>query len=459
VVGTDEPTRVHSGAILIVALLLVVVFIAGLFVLMGTTTFDTWGAMLIVPVLLLVSMPILVRQANREGDRRVLWLLVIAFFLKMAGSVVRYYVAFDVYGGVADASLYDEVGRKVAGNIWNGDFFPAFGDDGFTSIEFMEFLTGIVYSVIGPSRMGGFLVYSWLGFWGLFLFYRAYTIAVPEGRRLTYGRLLFFLPSLLFWPSSIGKESWMMFTLGIAAFGAARILSGKAARGVPWMVLGLWLAAFVRPHVAGLIAVSMAGAYLFRRPREELQQLAPVVKGIGVVVVGIIALVAVVKADEFLRSQGVDTSRGVTSALTDVSYRTGSGGSSYQPSILQSPARAPIALVTVLYRPFLFEAHNTQAVFAALETTFLLFFSIVRFPWVLAALRSIRRQPYVAFAFLYTGVFVLAFSSFANFGLLARERVQLFPLYLVLFTIPPPEKHQEAEEWTSEKASGTRVPA
>jgi hypothetical protein len=361
---------------------------------------------------------------------------------------------------VADASLYDEEGRKLARDFWSGDFSPGFGADGrLTSIEFMEVLTGIVYFVIGPSKLGGFLVYSWLGFWGLFLFYRAYTIAVPQGRSLGYGRLLFFLPSLLFWPSSIGKEAWMMFALGIAALGGAHILSGKVTRGVPWVALGLWLAAFARPHVAGLMAVGMAGGYLFRRPREELGQLAPVIKGIGVVIVGIVALVAVVKADEFLQDQGIDTAGGVTSTLYQVSAQTGRGGSSYVPSILESPARAPIAVATVLFRPFVFEAHNAASMFAALENTFLLALALARFRWALAALRSIRRQPYVAFAILYSGLFVLAFSSFANFGLLARERVQLFPLYLVLLTIPPPEKHQEAEEWTSEKASGTRVPA
>lgn len=441
-----------------IGLAAVVLFTAGVFVLMGTTTFDTWGATLIVPVLLLVSLPILVRQANREGDRRVLWLLVFAFFLKMAGAVVRHYVAFDVYGGVADASLYDEEGRKLAQDFWDGDFSPGFGADGrLTSIEFMEILTGIVYFVIGPSKLGGFLVYSWLGFWGLFFFYRAYTIAVPEGRRLTYGRLLFFLPSLLFWPSSIGKEAWMMFALGMAALGGAHILAGKASRGLPWVALGLWLAAFVRPHVAGLMAVGMAGGYLFRRPREELGQLAPVIKGIGVVIVGIVALVAVVKADEFLQDQGIDTTGGVTSTLYQVSAQTGRGGSSYAPSILESPARAPIAVVTVLFRPFVFEAHNTASMFAALENTFLLALSLARFRWALTALRSIRRQPYVAFAFLYSGLFVLAFSSFANFGLLARERVQLFPLFLVLLSIPPPDKSKDTEDRMPDEDAKTPV--
>jgi hypothetical protein len=54
-----------------------------------------------------------------------------------------------------------------------------------------------------------------------------------------------------------------------------------------------------------------------------------------------------------------------------------------------------------------------------------------------------RRQPYVAFAFLYCGLFIVGFSALANFGLLARERVMLLPIYLVLFCIPSRGKRPE----------------
>ena len=78
-----------------------------------------------------------------------------------------------------------------------------------------------------------------------------------------------------------------------------------------------------------------------------------------------------------------------------------------------------------------------QMVLAALEGMLLMALLIFRFRWIINALKSIKRQPYVAMALAYTAMFVVAFSGFANFGLLARERVQLFPLYLVLFAIPP----------------------
>ncbi len=39
---------------------------------------------------------------------------------------------------------------------------------------------------------------------------------------------------------------------------------------------------------------------------------------------------------------------------------------------------------------------------------------------------------------IYTLVFVYAFSTFANFGILTRERVMVLPFVLVLFALPKP---------------------
>jgi hypothetical protein len=249
---------------------------------------------------------------------------------------------------------------------------------------------------------------------------------------------LFFVPSLLFWPSGIGKEAWMMFGLGIATYGVAKILTLNAWRGLIPIGVGLWCTGIVRPHIAGLVGVSLAAAVITRKSKKELRELTPILKGGSIIAVTIFAAVLVVRTDRFLQDSGIDTSGGVSSTLTDVEGRTGEGGSEFAPSILDSPVRAPVAVVTVLFRPFFFETHNLQSFLAAMEGTALLVLCLLRMRWMWAAvLRSVRRQPYVVFCLVYTGLFIVAYSSFANFGLLARQRVQLYPLFLVLFSIPP----------------------
>ena len=160
----------------------------------------------------------------------------------------------------------------------------------------------------------------------------------------------------------------------------------------------------------------------------------------------VIALLLVSRTEEFLRESNINPRAGVTVALQEVRSRTSQGGSEFIPSILDSPGRAPIAVVTVLFRPFPIEAHNPQALASALEATFLLLLSLIRCRWLLAALRSIRRRAYVAVALTYTGLFILGFSSFGNFGILARERVQLLPLFLVMVAIPLRQSGTEPTE-------------
>jgi hypothetical protein len=205
------------------------------------------------------------------------------------------------------------------------------------------------------------------------------------------------------------------------------------------------------------MALALAGGYLLRRPRPELRQLGPLVKVFSLAVLALLAAVLVVRTNRFLQQSGIDTTGGANSVISGVTERTAGGGSAFAPpSIIQSPLRAPIGIASVLFRPFVTDAHNLQSMATALEGSFLLVLSIVRIRWLVAALKSIRRQPYVAFALLYTGMFVVAFSSIANFGLLARERVQLLPLYLVLFTVPR-RKKEELAVGASEPTSNVTV--
>jgi hypothetical protein len=433
--GTE--TLVHGRARVVgLWIALVGLTTAIVLLLLGIRSWSIWGGVLVAPILTLVMIPAFRRQARREGDPDVFVLLLVALGVKLAGSIARYFVAFSVYGGVADAAAYDRFGVKIADGFWHGQFDT--GLNHFTGTQFIRLLTGLVYTVIGPSRLGGFLFFSWLGFVGLFLFYRAFVTAVPEGRRRTYALLVFFLPSLVYWPSSIGKEAWMMLALGVAAFGGAKVLSGTVRSGMLPLGIGLWFAWLVRPHVAGLVAIAVAGAYLLKRTSGQMRLLAPLGKALAFAGLVAVALVLVLQTDRFLKDSGFKPQQGITAVLTSVQERTEQGGSSFAPSVFESPARAPVAAVTVLFRPLMFDAHNVQALISGVEGTFLLLITIVRYRWFLTAIGSIRRQPYVAFAIAYTALFIVAFSSVANFGLLARERTQLLPFFLVLLTIPPP---------------------
>jgi hypothetical protein len=93
-------------------------------------------------------------------------------------------------------------------------------------------------------------------------------------------------------------------------------------------------------------------------------------------------------------------------------------------------------VVTVLFRPFAFEVSNLQALLAALEGTMLMVLFVLSIPRLRRIPRRLRKQPYITYCVTYAILFCFIFSAFQNFGILARQRVLVFPLVLVLLALP-----------------------
>lgn len=432
---TGERSSEGSYAIVVVTGLIVLVgFVALTLVAVQKASYDAWATLIVTPILILVSLPAFARQAAREGNKKIFWWLLAALILKLiAGTFLRYFNTVEINGGT-DSNKYHTAGLDLWEGFRNFDFDNDLGR--LSGTNFIRFVTGIVYAVVGPSRAAGFVVFSWFAFWGAYYFYRAFVMAVPQGHKHTYARYLFLLPSILFWPSSLGKEAWMMMGLGITAYGAALLLTGSTLRGAAAMGLGSWLAAFVRPYMPALMIIGVAFAFVLRRRKEHLSQFAPISKAVAIAALVLASLVFVGKSEEFLNERGVDTSEGAGATSDELTRRSSQGGSEFQPTVIRSPVEFPLGAFTVIYRPLLIEAHTSRALLAGLESSFLLAITLWRLPWIIAAFKSVRKQPYVIFAVVYSALFIVGYSTVANFGLLVRQRSLLMPVLLILVSIP-----------------------
>ena len=439
-VATLPRQRGNTGPFVWAATVLGVLFATVYVLPTDLTGSNVWGATVVPLLLIAMSIPFIIREAAREGDKRLVTFLVVALIVKLAGAAARRWVAADLYGDRADLTSYHAAGTELSQGFHAGVF--DLGGRHFSDTDFIEIVTGFVYWIIGPSLIAGFFFFSWLGYWGLFLMYRAFKIAFPEGRVKSYARLLFFLPSLVFWPSSIGKEAWMMFTLGLTAFGAAKILNGNLIKGAPLAALGLFSGAIVRPHIAVFAGLGLAIGGVIRKPRQGSGKFVPFAKLATLAVLLAGAALLLLRADAFLKDSNIDAQAGLGSALETVADRTSGGHSQFEAPVLTSPSHAPNAVMTVLFRPYLFEARNAQTAAAALEGTCLLLLTVVRFRSWWAAIKGIRRMPYAAFALIYTVLSIAALSTFSNFGILTRQRVLLWPIFIVLLCLPVPPKRK-----------------
>jgi hypothetical protein len=386
-------------------------------------------------VLIAATYPLALRAARTDDDPALVRIMMFAIALKLIASLVRYWVAFVLYDGSADAGVYLSVGEQFANDMRQGDF--SFTDQsergGSDSTIFIRQLTGWVLFVTGPSRWAAFFVFSWFSFIGLYLFHRAFALAVPQGDGRRFAYLVFFLPTLLYWPSSVGKEAWMLMTLGLGAYGVARILSGVRG-GYLITAIALAASAAVRPHMTVLLAAGLAAAFMVRRSKPD-SRVGPAARVVGSVLILVGMTFAIQAAEERFGVEGEGIS-GAETVIDRTAEQTSKGGSEFEARSPGSLRDLPYAVFTVMFRPLPFEAHNAQTLVTSFEGVFLLGFVALSWPRLRRLPRQLLKTPYASFAAVYSLGFMVAFASFGNFGILARQRSQLFPLVLVLFALP-----------------------
>ena len=416
----------------------------------SSMTWDTWTPLVLAPVLFAIPIPLLKRGLRKDPDPRIGQLVVIAFVAKMLGAVARYALTYGLYER-ADATSYHESGARLAAAFWDGSYARVAEVEvpELTGTPFINQVTGLLYIVTRPTLLGGFIVFAWLSFLGLFFFYKAVVVGFPAANHRRYAYLVFFLPSMLYWPSSIGKEAWICFGLGLASYGIA-LITRHHPLGYPLAGLGLLATAGPRPHITVLCVVSLMLAFVLRRRSWRDSTLGPVGKVVGIVVLMAVGVAVVSKAASFFEVDSV-SGDSVTEVLDYAGKQSGQGGSEFEAVRPKSPSEFPSAVLAVLFRPWPWEASSSQALIASAEGTVLLVLGAASVKQLMRLPKYLFQVPYVAYALTYTVMFVIAFSSIGNFGILTRQRTQVLPLVLVLLVLPRDTKTLDEEAPTIEE--------
>lgn len=419
-------------------------YVVGLGWAMATLSYDVWGGLVIAPILVFVSVPLLRRVLVGEFAEFVP-LAIGGLVAKLAGAGARYWVAFDSYGGSVDAARYHEVARLGAVRIRSGELPVTRLIPRSTGTAFIEETTTSLYAVVGSSRLAGFVVYSWIAYWGLLFFLLAAVIAVPGLAKRRYAVLVLFAPSLLYWPSSIGKEAWLCMSLGLTAYGGARLLTRQGTfRALLITTVGVAGANFVRPHLAAIWVAALAVAAVWGVLTGASGRHAGArLSGALMVAAAVVALVVVATfALRFLDPDAGDdvaVSDRIDQIFSETQRRSEQGGSQFTPIDVDSPTDWPYAVARTLTRPLPLEVDGVSDLLPALETGALLLLAAVGWRRTVNLPRMLQRSPYLLFGVLVLVMFGLAFASIGNLGILTRQRSLVLPLFLLLVCVPPRE--------------------
>lgn len=391
-------------------------------------------AAIILSVLVMMSLVLfwVVARSDPEG-RTLLVVLLVGLGLKLVALTYRYFYL------MADAYAYDWYGREIAAQLAAGQW-PE--DMRYMGTEFLRLLTGLTYFALGVTFPGISILWTWLGLVGMLFFYKAFCTAFPGGNRRLYMYLILLYPSMLLWTSSLGKDALMVLFLGMAAYGAARIQRRIEFVGLWWVAAGIGGALSIRPHVAAAFAVALGASTLIRPIRAGL--LTPVIRIASVAIFFALAVGVARSAAGFVALESLSGEDVVGFVETRREAST-EGASAFEQVDPRTPSGALMLFPTIVFRPFPWEAHNAFSLVAALEGVILFALVVYRWRSVSKALLATPRNSYILLTVVYVLLFVFLFSAIANFGILARQRVQLLP-FLFMWAAYLPGRPQDGNK-------------
>jgi len=435
-----------AGAVIVLAVVLAVTVAVGI----GSYNEQIYAVVL--GLTIAAGFP-LIRRAVRTEPGITKGLLWAALLLKIGGSAIRYVVLQNVYHGVGDATGYHAAGVHTYHLVRHFDFH--FIRPPYVETNSIRYLTGFVYAVVGPSMLAGFLLFSLACLLGQWWFYRAFTTAFPEGNRKLFGYLIFLLPSLLFWPSSIGKDAVMVFGLGLATFGLARALRHLSVRSAVAFGVGLTVMTFVRPPIGAIMVAGAGIAFVLRPSRMKTGVGGALAWTLGMPVVVLLATFMFLVAAHWLKVEGAtDPIQRYEFAREGLSK----GGSAFQAPSLSSPVGAAEAVATALFRPFPWEIGNPLVAVAGMEGLVLMGLFAVKIRSVGRTLVSWRNGMAIAVTII-TILLIVVMTGFTNFGLLVRQRTTLLPFLLMLPTAMDNRRPRVPESLALDLHETSRQPA
>lgn len=310
---------------------------------------------------------------------------------------------------------------------FGGDALGYYNSSLYSDIEFslgthaVRFLVSFLSQGVGLSFLGCSMVFQVFGFIGLLAFDGALReVTWDKSRNIRrLATLIVFLPSISFWSSGLGKDSLSFCAMGLALWAALSLKSRW------WLlVVAMLIMLLVRPHMAGMLGLGLAGSFVFQRGIPLPQR----------VVLGSIAIVAAAYLVPLgLNYAGVGEDAGAEDIMQYIEGRQGhnlKGGGAVDISSMSPPAQ----MFTYLFRPTVVEARNLFSLAAALDNTILLFLFIAG-GWMLVR-KSLPAHLAVhnrMFLWIYSLLawLILAMTT-ANLGIALRQKWMFTPMLIFL---------------------------
>lgn len=316
------------------------------------------------------------------------------------------YAIYAVQNG-ADALVYYLKAQQ-------GEFMAPFGTGAVVNIATL-FVTGLDLSFLGAC-----LLFNIFGAIGLIAFDACLQTATANKTKLLrrFATLIVLLPSISFWSSALGKDALAFMAAALTLYAALNM-----SRRVILLAVSIFVMALVRPHIAGIMVIALAGSLVLQRRLPLGQRLF----------LGAAALAATAAMVPFaLTYAGLGDASGADDIMNYVEQRQSlntQGGSSVDIASMS----LPLQLFSYLFRPMPYEAGSIFGLAASMDNVILVFLAVA------GGTQIIRRRRYKlegnrAFMWFYCLLtwLILAITT-ANLGIAVRQKWMFAPILIYLF--------------------------
>jgi hypothetical protein len=326
---------------------------------------------------------------------------------------------------MGDTVMYFNEGQNLAEA--SSTFLGVFDLHSIWGTYFIISVTACLFKLIGSSFLIATILFTLISYWGQYLYYLAHCEVFPRADSRIAAAGLLFWPSIVFWSSFLGKDALMLFFLGVASFGMAKLSKRKTMRRYLILAVGVCGCALIRPHIAILLIISIVASFGLSGGASTASKVPR--RALVMLLLSFISLLGV-----YVMAQLVQISN-ITEGYDKLEMSSQSnemGGSGFDPGA--NPATRVILAPLLLVRPFPWEAKSISALLVSAEGVALIALAYGRRKNLIASLKAPESNGFVIYLlwFVALNLFLLGLGS-SNYGLLARERIMILPL--VLFPI------------------------
>jgi len=330
-----------------------------------------------------------------------------AFSLVM--GLLHFIITFASYGfilgSVADAKHYYSESMSITD--WGLSYLS-------NGTSFIIFLNYILVQWFHLSFLGCFLVFSFISYLGCLKLFEVIIDLTDRNYNISY--LLLLLIGTHFWTVSLGKDSLMFYSMCCLCYNIY-FDKPKSHYILPLLLVGL-----IRLHVLIFVLVGGGVSYVFTNKKIKMQT--------KFIFVGLVLGALLVLIPFFLKEIAVTNFSDIEGKLQNSMNANLEGGA----GVDMKDSNLIVKWFSYMFRPFIFEARNPMFLVSALENLVWLyiFFIIIK-----GLFFDKIKTNYILWS--YIGIILactlpLAY-TLANFGISMRQKIMIFPFFLILFFI------------------------